>query len=305
MDTVISIKNLTKSYGSAKAIDNLNMDITQGEFFGFLGPNGAGKTTTIRILAGIIKADKGEVLINGSGLEEKEKIARIIGVIPESHGFYNWMSAWEYLQFFADLYEIKRDTQDALIKSLLHQVDLLNNKYSKIGTFSRGMKQRLGLARALINNPKILFLDEPTLGLDPQGQEDIQRLLKKLNQDGVTIFLSSHLLPEVSNLCSKIAIISKGKLVAKGTLDELRSTTHTKEQYYLKIQGDFAPSSLDKFPGKFFNVSNKQGLSELTYEGSLEDANELLNILKTEEMNILEFYPAADSLTDIFLKLTK
>jgi len=305
MDTVISIKNLTKSYGSAKAIDDLNMEIAQGEFFGFLGPNGAGKTTTIRILTGIIKADKGEVLINGFGLEEKEKIAGIIGVIPESHGFYNWMSAWKYLQFFADLYQIKRDKQDNLIKLLLQQVDLLNSKDSKIGTFSRGMRQRLGLARALINNPKILFLDEPTLGLDPQGQEDIQRLLKKLNQDGVTIFLSSHLLPEVSNLCSKIAIISKGKLVAQGTMDELRRTTHAKKQYYLKIQGDFAPSSLGKFPGKFFKVSHKSDLSELTYEGSLEDANELINILKTEDMNILEFYPAADSLTDIFLKLTK
>ncbi len=225
MPDIISVENLSKSYGSTKAVDGLNLHIRKGEFFGFLGPNGAGKTTTIRMLTGILKPDHGKIAIDGRPSEDKQQIAKVIGVIPESRGFYEWMTAVEYLGFFADLYGIAGKEKDDRIASLLSEVDLTKRKDSQIGTYSRGMRQRLGLARALINNPQVLFLDEPTLGLDPQGQEDIQLLLKKLNVKGVTIFLSSHLLNEVSNLCSRIGIINNGKLVAEGTVDELREKT--------------------------------------------------------------------------------
>ncbi len=225
MPDIISADNLSKSYGGTKAVDELNLHIRKGEFFGFLGPNGAGKTTTIRMLTGILKQDHGKITVDGHASEDKRKIAKVIGVIPESRGFYEWMTAVEYLGFFADLYGIAGKTKDERIASLLSEVDLMKRKNSRIGTYSRGMRQRLGLARALINNPQVLFLDEPTLGLDPQGQEDIQILLKKLNMKGVTIFLSSHLLNEVSNLCSRIGIINNGKLIAEGTVDELRQKT--------------------------------------------------------------------------------
>jgi ABC-type multidrug transport system ATPase subunit len=219
---IIVAENLSKSYGDRKAVDALTLHIQEGEIFGFLGPNGAGKTTTIRLLTGILKPDQGEVVIDQRLLsQQKSEVAQVIGVIPESRGFYNWMAATEYLSFFAHLYGVKEDILEERVEALLLQVGLLKRKHSTIGTFSLGMRQRLGLARALINNPKILLLDEPTLGLDPQGQEDIQQLLKKLNGEGVTIFLSSHLLNEVSNLCSRIGIINKGKLVAEGTIDEL------------------------------------------------------------------------------------
>ncbi len=219
---IISTENLSKSYGATKAVDELNLHIRKGEFFGFLGPNGAGKTTTIRMLTGILKPDHGKISVDNHPSGDKQRIAKVIGVIPESRGFYDWMTAVEYLGFFADLYGITGKEKDERIVSLLSEVDLTKRKNSRIGTYSRGMRQRLGLARALINNPQVLFLDEPTLGLDPQGQEDIQLLLKKLNAKGVTVFLSSHLLNEVSNLCSRIGIINNGKLIAEGTVDELR-----------------------------------------------------------------------------------
>ena len=231
MNIILSAKHLSKSFGSTIAVDDLTLEITSGEFFGFLGPNGAGKTTTIRMLTGIIPPDNGEIIIDGLPYTDKTKIAQIIGVMPESRGFYDWMTAVEYLQFFADIYRIKSKEQTDIIASLLLQVGLLDNKSirMRINAYSRGMKQRLGIARALINNPKILFLDEPTLGLDPQGQEDIQALLQSLNQQGVTIFFSSHLLDEVAELCSRVAIINYGKLVASGTIAELQKQTDRKD----------------------------------------------------------------------------
>jgi len=216
MNEVISIINLNKSYGATKAVDDLSLSINKGEFLGFLGPNGAGKTTTIRMITGILRPDSGSITV---------ETARTLGVMPESRGFYDWMTAMEYLSFFANLYGIAKGHASERITHLLSKVDLSSNKRKRIGAYSRGMKQRLSLARALINNPQILILDEPTLGLDPQGQEDIQNLLRELNADGATIFYSSHLLHEVSNLCSRIAIINYGRLVAQGTVQELMQMT--------------------------------------------------------------------------------
>lgn len=224
MTDAISAENLTKSYDGKLAVDGLNLSVKKGEFFGFLGPNGAGKTTTIRMLSGILRPDHGSVTIEDRPVDDKRSVAGIIGVVPESRGFYDWMTAVEYLGFFADLYGIKDDKKER-VSALLSEVGLMRRRHSRIGTFSRGMRQRLGLARALINRPRILFLDEPTLGLDPQGQEDMHRLLNGLNAEGVTIFFSSHLLNEVSDLCSRVAIINNGSLVAAGTLEELRDAT--------------------------------------------------------------------------------
>jgi ABC-2 type transport system ATP-binding protein len=223
MSEVISAQCISKSYNDIKAVDCLSFSVQKGDFFGFLGPNGAGKTTTIRLLTGILKPDDGTILINNQDIRNKNEAAKVIGVLSESRGFYDWMKGEEYLRFFADLYGIANKEQT--VASILDDVGLSDRKYTTIGTYSRGMKQRLGLGRAIINNPEILFLDEPTLGLDPQGQEDIQNLLAKLNKRGVTIFYSSHLLHEVSHLCTVIAIINHGKMVANGTIEALREQT--------------------------------------------------------------------------------
>jgi ABC-type multidrug transport system ATPase subunit len=235
MTPIISIKNLNKAYGAEKAVDGLNLTIQKGEFYGFLGPNGAGKTTTIRMITGILESDEGEILVDGFPVHEKEHVAKIIGVVPEGRGFYEWMTADEYLSFFANLYSVPKEKQSGLIDSLLTEVDLAKRRHSKIGTYSRGMRQRLGLARALINSPQLLILDEPTLGLDPQGQESVQKLLKKLNSEGVTIFLSSHLLDEVSRLCSRIGILNNGRLLVEGTENEIREKTNQKDKNLTEI----------------------------------------------------------------------
>jgi ABC-type multidrug transport system ATPase subunit len=233
---IIVAENLSKSYRDRKAVDALTLHIQEGEIFGFLGPNGAGKTTTIRLLTGILKPDQGEVAIDQRLLsQQKKEVAQVIGVMSERPGFYDWMTAAEYLSFFAHLYRINEDRLEERIDALLLEVGLLKRKHSTIEALSHGMRQRLGLARALINSPKILFLDEPTLGLDPQGQEDIQQLLKRLNIEGVTIFLSSHLLNEISNLCSRIGIINKGKLVAEGTIDDLGKMTKLQDKTLTQI----------------------------------------------------------------------
>ena len=228
MNEVISVSSLNKSYGLNKAVDNLNLTIYKGDFFGFLGPNGAGKTTTIRMITGIIKSDSGNITINGLANTEKKQISSNLGAMPDNRGFYDWMTGEEYLTFFAVLYSIPKNSITAKIETLLSKVGLLPNKNKKIGAYSRGMKQRLSLALALVNDPQILLLDEPTLGLDPKGQEDIENLLKELNSNGITIIYSSHLLQDVSNLCNRIGIINFGKLIADGTLDELLKKTDSK-----------------------------------------------------------------------------
>jgi ABC-type multidrug transport system ATPase subunit len=304
MSEIIKATNLSKSYQQIKAVDDLTLAVNHGDFFGFLGPNGAGKTTTIRMLTGIIKPDRGEITIDGLASDEREKIARLIGVVPESRGLYEWMTALEYLQFFANIYGIKGRAQKEIVDSLLSQVDLAARKDSKIGTYSRGMRQRLGLARALINKPQILFLDEPTLGLDPQGQEDIQNLLLQLNQEGVTIFLSSHLLHEVSNLCSRIAIINKGKLIVEGSMDELRRKTSLQESYRLRIVGGLKALEASPFSQQITKQKHDLNATDFVFQGNTESANQLLDLLREQGIPILEFSSESDNLTDIFLSLT-
>ncbi len=304
MPEIIKATNLSKSYQQIKAVDDLTLTVKAGDFFGFLGPNGAGKTTTIRMLTGIIRPDRGTIIIDGLASDEREKIARLIGVVPESRGLYEWMTASEYLQFFANIYGIKGKAQTEIVGSLLSQVDLTARKDSKIGTYSRGMRQRLGLARALVNKPQILFLDEPTLGLDPQGQEDIQNLLRQLNREGVTMFLSSHLLHEVSNLCSRIAIINKGKLIVEGSMDELRRKTNLQESYRIRIKGDLKALGPSPFSQQITKEKNDLNATNFVFQGSTESANQLLDLLRKQGIPILEFGSESDNLTDIFLSLT-
>jgi ABC-2 type transport system ATP-binding protein len=233
---IISVENLVKRYDGYTALDGLNFTVEDGDIFGFLGPNGAGKTTTIRILTAIIKADSGNVLIDGHDIfREPLAVKEIINALPESNGYYEWMTAREYLQFFSNLYEEKTSGPD--IYKLLGVVGLDDKERHLIRTYSRGMKQRLGIARALINRPKLLFLDEPTNGLDPKGRRDIHDLLIDLNrQRGTTIFLSTHLLDDVERLCNRIAIINYGKIVWVGELDRMKEKGTIEDIFFLSTK---------------------------------------------------------------------
>jgi ABC-2 type transport system ATP-binding protein len=236
-DSSIITSNLSKTFENFKAVDSLTLKVDSGDIFGFLGPNGAGKTTTIRMLCGLLLPTSGRAKVGGYDIiKESAKIRRIIGLLPESSGFYGWMNAEEYLTHFALLYKIDSDVARKRTKDLLEIVGLAEKAFAPISYYSRGMKQRLGLARTLINEPQIIFLDEPTLGLDPRGQLEIREILLKLNREKrITILLSSHALREVSSLCNKIAIINHGQLVAQGDIDELRRRTGLVQQIIIRV----------------------------------------------------------------------
>jgi ABC-2 type transport system ATP-binding protein len=218
---IVETRDLSKEYGSRRALDELSLSVEEGDVFGFLGPNGAGKTTTIRILSGLLAPTSGTVSVAGIDVtRHPQAIKRIVGVLPESQGYYGWMTGEEYLEYFGSLYGYSSPHTRARV--LLNTVGLGQRARTPVGNYSRGMRQRLGIARALVHSPKILFLDEPSLGLDPKGQRQINSLIKRLNrEEGITVFLSSHLLSEIEGLCTRFAIVREGRLVAEGDRREL------------------------------------------------------------------------------------
>jgi len=218
---MIRTENLTKEYDGFKAVDNLNLDVKEGEIYGFLGPNGAGKTTTILMLLGILRPTRGRIYLLEEELTKNFlSLKRRIGVVSEKQYLYKEMAAGEYLDFFADLYGVKDKKKK--IDQLLKSVGLLEVKNRKLGAFSRGMQQKIGFARALLPDPELLLLDEPVSGLDPTGIKQIRNLIEKENKKGRTIFISSHLLSEVEKLCREVAIINEGKLLAEDSMENLR-----------------------------------------------------------------------------------
>ena len=218
---MIRTENLTKEYDGFKAVDNLNLDVKEGEIYGFLGPNGAGKTTTILMLLGILRPTRGRIYLLEEELTKNFlSLKRRIGVVSEKQYLYKEMAAGEYLDFFADLYGVKDKKKK--IDQLLKSVGLLEVKNRKLGAFSRGMQQKIGFARALLPDPELLLLDEPVSGLDPTGIKQVRDLIEKENKKGRTIFISSHLLSEVEKLCREVAIINEGKLLAEDTMENLR-----------------------------------------------------------------------------------
>jgi len=215
---IIEVEGLSKTFGKSKVLNNISMSIKQGDIYGFLGPNGSGKTTTLRIIVGLLQPDEGSVRVMGKELSSwNTRLRNRINVLPESHGFYGWMDAISYLRFFGNLYGVMIKREDYWTK--LREVGLDPKNRKPIKTFSRGMKQRLGIARSIINSPEILFLDEPTNGLDPQGRREIHDLLVRLNQkDATTIIVSTHILDDVERLCNRIAILQKGSIRFEGDL---------------------------------------------------------------------------------------
>ena len=219
---MIEIKHLYKRYGRFLALNDFSLNVQDGELFGFVGSNGAGKTTTMRICVGLLKADGGEVLIDGENmLKNHRALAEKVGYVPDYFGVYKSLSASEYLHFFANAYGIYGKEADKLSAELLDLVNLTHKKDSDVNGLSRGMKQRLCLARGLVHNPDILFLDEPASGLDPKARYELKEILKNLSSMGKTIIISSHILPELAEMCTSVGIIDKGHLVLQGSIEEI------------------------------------------------------------------------------------
>lgn len=241
-ENVIDLKGLTKKFGKNNertAVDSLNLEVKKGEVFGFVGPNGAGKTTTMKMMIGLLEPTSGTGKVAGFDIvREVINIREATGVLPEPAGFYDHLTARQNLRFYAKLYDIEPDVREKRIVDLLNLVGLEKAVDQKIGGFSTGMRKRFGLAQALINEPSILFLDEPTSGIDPLGAQMMRDLIKGLNKKGVTVFLSSHSMEEVEEICNRIAIVARGKLLAVGSVEELRTIVRGKEgvRYLLEVQ---------------------------------------------------------------------
>ena len=223
MATAISIKNLYKKYGPRYVLDDLSFDVEKGSIYGFLGQNGAGKTTTIKILSGLSIPDDGQIIIDNMDLSlEADKIKNILGLVPQDSEFYDERTALSQMNYFARLKGLSKDEGQKQSMLLLERVGLANEMTKKVGSFSHGMKKRLSIAQALLNDPKILILDEPTNGLDPVGVRQVKQIIRECNDNGITILVSSHNLLEIQEICTHVGILKNGKLITEGTIGDIR-----------------------------------------------------------------------------------
>src|SRR5213592_81113 len=219
---MIELIDFGKDYGDFRAVESLNLTIGAGEMFGFIGPNGAGKSTTIRFLSTLLKASRGEGIVNGHSVTRDPMAVRYsIGYMPDNFGVYDGMKVWEFLDFFAVAYKIGKAKRKQVISDVLELLDLGHKRDDYVNGLSRGMKQRLCMAKTLVHDPPVLILDEPTSGLDPRARVEMKALLKELQKMGKTILVSSHILPELADFCNKIGIIERGKLLAAGPVQDV------------------------------------------------------------------------------------
>jgi ABC-2 type transport system ATP-binding protein len=238
MARAVKTSDLVKDFNGLKAVDHLNLEVPEGAIYGFLGPNGSGKTTTLKMLTGMTKPTSGTIEILGVPMVfGKQKIQDNIGFLPDVPGFYDWMTAREFLTFCGELFHIDTPILKERVKSLLKIVGLEKSDKKKIGTYSRGMKQRLGIAQAMINEPKVIFLDEPVSALDPQGRKEVIDIIQGL-KGKVTVFFSTHILSDVERICDRVVIINKGAIILEDTIENIKAMSNTRD---IEIEAD-APS---------------------------------------------------------------
>jgi len=302
-DVAIQVVNLTKYYGELLAVDHLSFTVGRGELFGFLGPNGAGKTTTVRMLTGVIRADEGTASI----LEYKAgslKAKQVTGVVPEMANAYGDLSGWGNLMLMAELYGIPASVAREKGTSLMQDMGLYPRKDSLVKTYSKGMKQRLILCMALVSDPEVLFLDEPTSGLDVQSARFIKDLLQSLNAKGKTIFLTTHDMDEANQLCDRVAIINKGKIVAIDAPEKLRMATSSMHSIEVSFDNVVSPEALANIPG--VNTVKKLGDKYRLYTANPgELVVSLANYSSSHGLNVISLNILVPSLEDAFVALTE
>src|SRR5882724_12900607 len=230
MNSMISVSNLSKSYDGVQALKGISFDIKQGEFYGLLGPNGAGKTTTISIMSTLLEPSGGSVTIAGLDLKSNPtECKKTVGVVPQEIALYNELSAYDNLMFWGSLYDVSKSELKLRIDETLKLFGLFERRNDKVKTYSGGMKRRINIASALLHQPKVLFMDEPTVGIDPQSRNLIFEVVEKLHNEGMTIVYTTHYMEEAERFCDRIGIIDNGQIIAQGTLDELKSLSKIRE----------------------------------------------------------------------------
>lgn len=304
---MLSIKNLNKRYGRFQAVTDLNLEVSEGEIFGFVGPNGAGKTTTMKIMCGLLKATSGEIALDGVDvIRHSKKIKEKIGYMPDFFGVYDDLKVKEYLEFYASIYNIKGSERKKITDDLLELVDLSSKREAYVDSLSRGMKQRLCLARSLVHNPRLLVLDEPASGMDPRARVEMKEILKNLKGMGKTIIISSHILPELAELCTSIGIIDKGRIVISGSVSEIMQQVYSKKVIKIKVMDriDDAVMLL-----KEYHFVDKLVLGEDTIQagfgGGEEDMSRVLSAMVNRGIPVVSFAQLDGNLEDVFMKVTK
>jgi len=302
---IIEVKCLSKIFNGTNAVKNISFSIESGELFGFLGPNGAGKTTTIRMLAGVLKPTDGTALIQGHDIcSEALKSRAHIAVVPEEANVYLDLSVWQNIMLMADLYGIPRNQRTHKAVELLDALGLSNRRQHKARTLSKGLRQRLMLCAALVSEPEILFLDEPTSGLDVQSRQMIHKIIRKLNGDGLTIFLTTHNMEEAEKLCSRVAIINEGKISAIDTPDRLRSAIQAR-QYVEVVFSDKKLSAQDvKTLSGVSSVDSTDNFMRAYTETPGKTATEIACLAKSRDIKIEQFGTRKPSLQEVFLYFT-
>ena len=298
---IIETENLTKVYDGTRAVDHLNLRVKGGSVFGFLGPNGAGKTTTILLLLGLIQPTEGKAYVAGIDVQEKPvEVKKISGFMPAESSPYPTLSALENLLYFAKFYRIPREEAEKRAKELLELVGLSDAANKKVGAFSTGMKQRLLLAQALINDPEVLFLDEPTNGLDPKGAVELRELVRDLKKEGKTIFFSSHILPEVEEVSDEIGIISSGKLLISGSQEEIKRK-FIEGRYLISVETKKSLEIKDLNVGLIeWRIS---GSKELIVYAERDIREELLRELSEKGYTVVDIHLHEPSLEEVFMEL--
>ena len=300
-------RGLTKYYGGLAALVNLNLQIEEGSIFGFIGPNGAGKTTTMRILATLLEPSSGTATIGGRNVTSDGKnVRRMVGYMPDFMGVYDDLKVFEYLEFFAAAFDVPRSRRKAIIDGVLELTDLEGKRAAQVNSLSRGMQQRLQLARVLTHDPKVLILDEPASGLDPRARIEIRELLRELKRMGKTIMISSHILSELEEMCDNIGILEHGKLVFSGTMDDIRQRMgiHSKIRVCVAADLDKAADVLLSLP-QIRDVQKLEDHLSVTLGDGMEENGVIAKALVGGGIAVTEVTPQQFKLDDAFLHLTK
>ncbi|MBP7052324.1 MAG: ABC transporter ATP-binding protein [Phycisphaerae bacterium] len=304
---MIETKKLTKNFGNLVAVSNLDLYIGAGDIFGFIGPNGAGKTTTMRILVTLLEPTSGEAFIDGLKVSKKGKeVRRRVGYMPDFMGVYDDLKVFEYLEFFAAAFGIEYKKRQAIVDGVLELTDLVSKRSAPVDSLSRGMQQRLGLARVLIHDPKVLILDEPASGLDPRARIEMRELLRELKRMGKTIMISSHILSELEEICDRIGIIERGQFVFSGTMEEIRPRLGIQSKVRVKVLGDptRAVEMLSALP-QIQKVEPVDDYLSVTFCEGQDTDGIIARTLVNGGMDLVYLHPEQLKLDDAFLQLTK
>ncbi len=316
MSAIIELKDVSKHFGRRAAVDQVGFTVESGEIFGLVGPNGAGKTTTMRMLVTLLAPDKGEIRVGGHSVQKNPReVRRLLGYMPDAFGVYGDMTVQEYLDFFGACYRIDPAQRASLINDLLELVEIGHRRHDMVDTLSTGLKQRLGLARVLIHDPAVLVLDEPASGLDPRARVEIRQLLLEIARLGKTILFSSHILADVAELCTRVAIMESGKLVALGSLDQLHERLVPHRLLRISLLNHFsldeAQVLLAAQPG-VTSVQTKEGLGradwltlEAEFSGDDQAMHQLLTALLKKGLPIVQFSEDTQNLEEVFMRATQ